>query len=146
MVPLAKGIGGDLWGLWRSPSRSVCHSSECQASSLHLTDSRSDSVEAGCVSTSLRPSLGLCLPSICTASTVTVESASFDRPLVGSGGAVVATERVVRLSFVSVGRQTTLISTDVELAGSASRAEVPRPRDPPPSCVKVIQRDVSSER
>ena len=52
---------------------------------------------------SLGPSLGLCLPYVCSAQPGLVESVSFDRALIGSGGAVVATERVVHRSFVPVG-------------------------------------------
>ena len=55
-------------------------------------------MEAGLVPASLGPSLGLCLPSMCSALADLVESASFDRALVGSGGTVAA-ERVVCRSF-----------------------------------------------
>ena len=69
-----------------------------------------------------------------------VESVAFDRAFIGFGGAVVATESVVRRSFVPVGRRTTLTSAGVEVAGSAPCAEVLlRPRDPPPSHVVTIQ-------
>ena len=49
-------------------------------------------------------SVSLCLPAVCSAQAGFVESASFDRALVGSSGAVVVTERVVRRSFVLVGQ------------------------------------------
>ena len=49
-------------------------------------------MEAGHIPASLGPSVGVCLPSVCSAQAGLVESTSF----VGSGGTVVATERVVR--------------------------------------------------
>ena len=50
-----------------------------------------------------------------------------------------ATERVVRRSFVLVGRLTFRTSAGVELAGSVAHAEVlSRPRDLPASCMGVI--------
>ena len=54
-----------------------------------------------------------------------------------------ATERVVRRSFVPVGRLTFRTSAGVELAGSVAHAEVlSRPRDLPASRMGVIQRVV----
>ena len=53
-------------------------------------------MEAGHVPAPLGPSVCLCLPAVCSAQAGLVESASFDRALVGSGGTVVATVRVVR--------------------------------------------------
>ena len=70
----------------------------------------SDSLETGCLSTPLGPSLSLRLPAVCSSSTSIVKSAAFDRALVSSGGSVVATERVLRRSFALVGQQTTRAS------------------------------------
>ena len=95
MVPLTKGVRGDLQGFQASPSRSVCFSGKCQVSSLHLGSSRSDGVEAGHRSTPLGLSLSLCLLAVCSALAGIVESVDFDRAFVGSGGSIVATERVV---------------------------------------------------
>ena len=52
-------------------------------------------MEAGRVLTSWRLSVSLCLPSVCSAQAGVVESSSFDRALVGSGGTIVASERMV---------------------------------------------------
>ena len=108
---------------------------------LYIFGSRPDGVEAGRVSAPLVTSVCLYLPTICSALAGLVECASFDCALVGSGGAVVATERVVRRSFVPIVRQTSRTSAGVELAGPATHVEIQsRPRDPPASHVEVIQR------
>ena len=86
------------------------------------------------------PSACLCLPAICFAQAGFVKSASFDRTLAGSDGAVVAKERVVCRSFVLVGRRTTRTSAGVELVVPALLVEVPsKHRDPPASRMEVIQ-------
>ena len=97
-------------------------------------------MEAGRVPAPLGPSVSLCLPTVCSAQAGLIESACFDWALVGSGDTVVAIERVVRRSFVPVGRQATRTSTGVALAGPTPCAEVPsRPRDPPASHMEAIQ-------
>ena len=62
-----------------------------------------DGLKAELVPTRLGPSVCLCLPTVCSAQAGLVESASFDWALIGSGGTIVATERVVRRSFFPVG-------------------------------------------
>ena len=77
IAPSSKGLQGDLQGLQLSPSRPLCHL--CQ-----------------CVPTPLGQSVGLCLATVCSAQAGLVENASFVGAVIGSGGTVVATERVVR--------------------------------------------------
>ena len=67
IVPFSKGVHGVLQGVWSSPSRPLCHSSQCQASSVRVSSSRPEGVEARHIPTPLGPSISLCLPSICLA-------------------------------------------------------------------------------
>ena len=90
MVPSSERVRGDLRGVRSSPSQPFCHSHQCQASTLYLFGSRPNGLEAP-----LGSSVYLCLPTVCSAQAGLVESASLDRALVGSGGAVVSAERVV---------------------------------------------------
>ena len=62
MIPLTKGVQGNLRSLRASPSRCVHYSGKCQASSLHLSSSGSNGLEAGCFSAPLGPSLSLHFP------------------------------------------------------------------------------------
>ena len=119
-----------MWGVGSSPSLPLCHPCQCQDSSVRISGSGPDGLEAGRIPASLGPSVGLCLPTVCSAQAGLFES-SFDWAPVGSGGAIVATEEVVRRPFVPVGRRTTWASAGVEITGAATRAEVPlKPRDP----------------
>ena len=59
---------------------------------------------AGRFPTPLGPSVSLSLPTICSAQVGIVKSSSFDRALIVSGDAVVATAGVVRQPFVPVGQ------------------------------------------
>ena len=65
---------------------------QCPASALHFAGSGPNGMEAGRIPTPLGPFVSLCLPTICSVQAGLVESASFDRDLVGSGGTIVATE------------------------------------------------------
>ena len=74
MVPSSYGLRGDLRGVRLSPSRPLCHPRLCQASSLRLSGSRPDGLEAGCIPAPLGQSVCLCLPTICSAQAGLVES------------------------------------------------------------------------
>ena len=59
MVP-SKGLRGDfrgVWELWASPSQSLCHPGQCQASAVLVPSSGSDGLEARLIPTSLVPSV-----------------------------------------------------------------------------------------
>ena len=141
MVPSSEGVRGDLQGVLSSPSQPLYHTCQCQASSLHLSGSRPDGLEAGHVPAPLGQSVCLCLPTVCSAQAGLVESASFDQALIGSGGGHCGHRKSGSRSFVPVDLRTTQTSAGVELAVPATRAKVPsRPRDPPASHVDIIQR------
>ena len=93
--PFFQGSSRGFAGVWSSPSRPLYHPRQCQASFVHLSGSGPNGLEAERIPASLGPPTGLCLPTVGSAQTGLVERASFNQALVGSGGAVVATERVV---------------------------------------------------
>ena len=141
MVPFSEGVQGNLRGVRSFPSRPLCHPRQCQASSICVSGCRPESVEARHVPTPLGPSIGLCLPSICSAQAGVVDSFAFNRTLIGSGVAVVAPQGVVCRPFVSVSRRTARASAGVKLDGATPPAEVSsRLRDPPDPLVEVVQR------
>ena len=117
--PFFRGSSRGLAGCSTVPSQPLC---QCQDSYLYLSGSGSNGLEAGRIPAPLGPSVGLCLPTICSA-------------------AIVTTERVIRRSFVPVGQRSTRTSAGVELAGPPPHVDVPlRPRNPLASRVEVIQR------
>ena len=66
--------------------KSLWHPLQCQAPALLLTSSGPDGLETECVPAPLGPSVYLCLPAVWSAQAGLVESASFNRTLVGSRG------------------------------------------------------------
>ena len=57
VVPSFEGLQEDLWGVRASPSQSLCHPGQCQAPTIRVPSSGPDDFKAGCVPTSLGPSV-----------------------------------------------------------------------------------------
>ena len=136
----SEGVWNGLLGVRSLPSRPLCHPYQCQASSIYVSGSVSIGVETWHVTIPWGHSISLCLPSVFSAQAILVESSTFDRTHIGSGGAILAPQGVVRQPLILVGRRTTRASKDVGLTSATPCAEVPsRPRDPLASCVEVVQ-------
>ena len=142
MVPVASSVQGDLPVLWQTSPQSVCHLGQHKAAALRVTISRSSSLEAGSSSSSVGPSVRLCLPpvAVCAATSGHHAGSGVGGSVFGSRSSRVASEGMIFTSAGSSCSRTTLTSEGLESACSSSCEEVsPKPQDPPTSRVELIQ-------